>query len=97
MGSGRIYCKGVNSPKRRRPGGDTGPRLSAYEQIVSLYSVYHREFGWTPAEIDEIELDYLMTLLRVTVLTAPDEKDDPNTTHYYRVPDEKIHYIDEVL
>lgn len=41
-------------------------------------------YGWTVAEMDTTELDYLFTLMRVKELSAPE-------------PDSKIHYIDEVL
>lgn len=58
--------------------------MTAYEQVVLLYELFHRVYGWTVAELDATELDYLFTLMRVKTLSAPG-------------PDSKVHYIDEVL
>ena len=48
-----------------------------------MYDVFHRAYGWTVAEVDATELDYLLTLARVKSLEIPDG--------------EKIVPIDEVL
>ena len=51
---------------------------------MSLYDVFHRAYGWTVADIDATELDYLLTLMRVKSLEVPDKT-------------EKIVPIDEVI
>jgi hypothetical protein len=42
---------------------------------VSLYDVFHRDYGWTVAEIDATELGYLLTLMRVKSLETPESED----------------------
>ena len=83
MGARNFHGKGTKPPKRGEPGIAAG-RLTAYENVVQLFELFHRVYGWTVAEMDATELDYLFTLMRVKELSAPE-------------PDSKIHYIDEVL
>lgn len=46
-----------------------------------MYEVYHRAYGWTVAEIDNTEMDYILTLNATKADQA--EPDDPNTTTYF--------------
>ena len=46
-----------------------------------MYEVYHRAYGWTVAEIDATEMDYILTLNAAKTNQA--ETDDPNTTTYF--------------
>lgn len=83
MDTGDIYQQGGATPKRGKPG--TGARLTNYENIVSLYEMFHSAYHWTLAEVDATGLDYLLTLLRVKMLAMPADET------------EKIVPIDEVL
>lgn len=41
------------------------------------------------AQIDDTEMDYLLTLIRVKTIMAPGEElADKNTTKYYALPDD---------
>lgn len=60
--------------------------MTAYENLVSLYELFHRAYGWTAGAVDAAELAYLLTLLRVKSLAVTGSN-----------PDSELRFIDEVL
>ena len=60
--------------------------MTTYENLVSLYELFHRSYGWTVNAVDAAEMEYLLTLLRVKALAVQGTKLDC-----------ELHFIDEVL
>lgn len=59
--------------------------LSAYEQVLYWYAQMHEAYGWTRAEIDAEELEYMLDLIVVRAKVAAAQNEEPSA------------YIDEVL